>query len=204
MADRIVVGYFGDRRSLSSTVQSAGTCGVVAVAFDLGGHTSLTALRDDALAMGALRCHALDVRDAFAREVILPALRNGAVDARAEINALAGPFVRRTLESIRELEAATAVDAGHLVLPWTTSPSRAGGRGPATIALQVIDGLPVALNDIPMTLPEILESLETISGQPAVDVLRLAYEDLATAQDGRVELGLVDGRVDVLSRLVAS
>ena len=51
MADRIVVGYFGDRGLLAQTVPASAARGldVVAVAFDLGRTTPLSALRDDPL-----------------------------------------------------------------------------------------------------------------------------------------------------------
>jgi argininosuccinate synthase len=202
----MLVGYFGDRGALASTIRAceSGGVAVVVVAFDLGGRTLLAALRDDVLALGALRCHALDVREQFAREVIVPALSDAAGEPSARLEELARPFVHRMLESIRELEGAIPVDSGEVVVPWTTPPAWSAGPGNATIELRFVDAVPAELNGIPMTLAEILESLETISGQPAVDVLRLAYENLRSATDACVELALVDGRVEVLARLVAS
>ena len=51
---------------------------------------------------------------------------------------------------------------------------------------------------------EILESLETITGLAALDVLATAYRELPSSPDGLVELEAADGRVDVISRLVTS
>jgi argininosuccinate synthase len=206
LADRIVVGYFGDRGSLASAVRASAArgIGVVAVAFDLGGKTPLSALRDDALSLGALRCHALDVREDFARDVIVPALAADAAQLQERLAALALRFVRRSLESIAKLEAATALETVGLDLPWRTAVNRPAAHWPATITLRFAHHTPVELNGITMTPAEILESLETIAGQPALDVLHAAFHEASYYADGIVELRVADGRVDVVSRLVAS
>ena len=80
MADRIVVDYVGDRGSLPETVRAARGVAVVAVAFDCGGTTPLTALRGDALTLGAVRSHALALKEDLARDAIVPALDAGHVN----------------------------------------------------------------------------------------------------------------------------
>lgn len=206
MADRIVVGYLGDRESLAQTVRASAACGldVVAVAFDLGGKTALTALRDDALTLGAIRCHALDVREEFARDVIVPALAAVPGDLHAVVTEAAERFVGRSLASIATLEAATFVEPGRIDLPWRTRIDRRDVPGTAIIKLRFAHDTPIELNGITMTPAEILESLATITAQPAIDVLHTAYQDLPGSPDGIVELAVADGRIDVMSRLVAS
>jgi len=51
---------------------------IIAVTIDLGqGKEALEEIRDRALATGALRAHVVDVRDAFARDYIVRALKAG-------------------------------------------------------------------------------------------------------------------------------
>ena len=69
MSTPLVVAFLGDRDSsalLSRLVQSSAAT-VVAVALDLGDGQTLAELKATALAAGAARCHALDVRDEFVR-----------------------------------------------------------------------------------------------------------------------------------------
>lgn len=73
MSKRVVVACFGDEQSARCIQRLAATREVVAVAMDFGGAVTLGAMRDLALASGAVRCHALDVREDFAREALLPA-----------------------------------------------------------------------------------------------------------------------------------
>jgi argininosuccinate synthase len=206
LADRIVVGYFGDRTSLAEAVRAAAVRGmdVVAVAFDLGGHTGLGALRDDALTLGAIRCHALDLREEFARDVMVPALRAHLADPHRSVSFLAEAFVVRTLESIARLESATVAEPRGIEVPWTAQPPGRSAEGVANISLRFAEGAPVELNEIPMMLTEILESLETITGRPAADVLQAAYRELESSPDGMVELRADCGTIDVMPRLVAS
>jgi argininosuccinate synthase len=206
LADRIVVGYFGDRSSLASTVRASAARGVdvVAVAFDLGGKTALSGLRDDALSLGAMRCHALDVREDFARDVIVPSLAAGRAHRHETVVELAQRFLTSSLQSIARLEAATLLEPKGFDLPWRSGTDQRGTQGPAAIALRFVQETPSELNGITMTPAEMLESLETITGLPALDVLGTAYQELPSSPDGIVELRVADGRVDVVSRLVAS
>jgi hypothetical protein len=67
-----------------------------------------------------------------------------------------------------------------------TPPARAAG--PADLEIEFADGTPVAINRVPMTLTELMESVETISGIRAIDVLTLGYRELGDASDGRIAL----------------
>lgn len=207
MTDRIVLGYFGDCAALQAVVDRSAARGeeVVAVVFDLGGNAPLSGLRDEALAAGAIRCHALDVREDFAREVVMPALRaNAAVDLRTSIACLADGFVDRSLQTIARLEGATVYETGVSALPWLTGPRRRSAVEPATVSLQFAGGVPVELNAIPMTLTEILESVETITGHAAADALHLAYRELEPLCEGVVQLTAQNSRLEVVPRLVSA
>ena len=205
MADRRVVAYFGDRGALESMVRTSAARGerVVAVALDLGGPAPLSGLRDDALALGALRCHVLDLREEFARDVIA-AVQADLVDPRGSVERHARRFLANALESIARLEAAAVEQPRGLVLPWATPLAPRPGQLAATLALRFEEGMPVELNGIPMSAAELLESLETITRQAAVDVLQLAFTDLLASPDGIVEMKTDGRRVDLLSRLVIS
>jgi argininosuccinate synthase len=87
---------------------------VVAVTLDLGLGQDLEAVRHRALACGAARAHVLDVREAFARDYVLPALRAGAMAAAGSplAVALSRPLVARQLVEIAALESATVVAYG--------------------------------------------------------------------------------------------
>src|SRR5262245_3360731 len=78
MPTTFVVAYFGDAVSNEAIahLSAHADVSVVAVVFDFGQRASLSALRASALAAGAVRCHALDVRDAYARDVVFRAARD--------------------------------------------------------------------------------------------------------------------------------
>lgn len=84
---------------------------VVAVTLDLGQRHDLEAVRDRALALGAVRAHVLDRRETFARDIVLRSLAADALyEHRAPMaSALARPLVARTLVEIAGIEHATAL-----------------------------------------------------------------------------------------------
>lgn len=84
---------------------------VVTVTLDLGQRHDLEAVRDRALAIGAVRAHVIDGREEFARDYVLPALRAGALyDGRSPLTAaLARPLLARTLLDIAAIEHADAI-----------------------------------------------------------------------------------------------
>jgi argininosuccinate synthase len=87
---------------------------IIAVTIDLGqGKEALEEIRDRALATGALRAHVVDVRDAFARDYIVRALKAGILGALTPVAAaLAHPLIARTLVEIANIEQATTVAHG--------------------------------------------------------------------------------------------
>lgn len=109
---RIVLAYSGD---LASTVALAWLRGqadteIVTVTLDLGQGPDLAVVREQALALGAVRAHVIDAREQFAGGFILPALQAGAfaVDARVSI-AIARALVAGRLVDVARMESAHAV-----------------------------------------------------------------------------------------------
>jgi argininosuccinate synthase len=116
MTRRIVLAYSG---SLGTSVAipwlaEAHGAEVVALALDLGQGQDLEEVRDRALAAGAVRAHVLDVREAFAREYVLPALQAGALwKGRDPLAAALGrPLIARKLMDMAAIERAAAVAHG--------------------------------------------------------------------------------------------
>jgi argininosuccinate synthase len=111
--ERILLAYSGDLASSIALASLRDRPGVevVALVVDVGQDRQLEDVRDRALALGAIRAHVIDTRDAFAREVILPALQAGALDERRPelIAALSRPTVARQLVEVARIEGATAV-----------------------------------------------------------------------------------------------
>jgi argininosuccinate synthase len=168
---KMVMACFGDRESIAAIQHWALEAEVIAVAFDFGGAASLNDLRDLAVAAGAVRCHALDVREEFAREILVPASRSDLfTDAAAAIPGLAAPFVAGKLQEIAVAEHATCVLPDHIHV--VARPLLRPAVHPRFVNIRFEEGVPVAINGVEMTLTELLESLETITGEPALAVLQ--------------------------------
>lgn len=90
---------------------------VVTVTTDLGQEDDLEAIRDRALAAGALRAHVIDCRAVFAREFLLPALKADADLPAAAWSALAWPVLARTLVDVAAMEGTSTV--AHALVPGT-------------------------------------------------------------------------------------
>jgi argininosuccinate synthase len=178
---------------------------VVAVALDLGHARNLRELYDLALAAGAARCHALDVREEFARECVLPAIdAETAADGADEVQARAREFVAKKLAAIAALEGdADVVPSTIGVVGPSTTPAAALDR-PARIELAFENGVPRSLNDVPMSLVELLDVLAAIGaahgvapGEAGLRTLQVAHRSLASPSRGhaaaRVEI--FDGRI---------
>lgn len=86
---------------------------VIAVAADLGQGPGLDELHTAALAAGAARCHAFDLRARLAGHFLWPALRAGALAVPGEpvVTALSAPCIAEAVAEIVRLEQATAVGA---------------------------------------------------------------------------------------------
>lgn len=87
---------------------------IIAVTLDLGQGRELETVRERALATGATRCHVLDVREEFARDYILPALKANAVyEERYPMStALGRPLIAKKLVEIAGIERTSAVAHG--------------------------------------------------------------------------------------------
>lgn len=114
--ERIVLAYSG---SLDTSVaipwlSERYRAEVIAVTLDLGQGQELESVRDRALATGALRAHVLDVREEFARDYVLRALKADAVDANGHpmAAALSRPLIASKLIEIAGIEQASAVAHG--------------------------------------------------------------------------------------------
>jgi argininosuccinate synthase len=174
---KIVVACFGNQQSLDRIAQLSRDADVIAVAMDLSGCMPLSAIRDSALAAGALRCHALDVREEFARECLIPVLhtRAGAHTSTA-VNSRIAAFIALKIAEIAGLEAADE-DPGPPEVLWTR-PLPAPSARPVQLDVRFEDGVPVAVNGVEMTLSELVDSLETITGEPALQVLEREFTRL--------------------------
>jgi argininosuccinate synthase len=111
MMKRIVLAYSG---SLSTTVAIpwlTETYGaeIVTVTVDLGADQELGTVRDRALAAGAVRAHVLDVREEFAHDYVLRALK---ADAMLVGASLSRPLLARKLVEVADMEQADAVAHG--------------------------------------------------------------------------------------------
>ena len=149
---------------------------VVAVVFDLGEGAGMRELHDQARASGAARCHVLDVRDDYIRACMLPAVDDGLVSDRARA------FVARKLNDIAAVEGPCRV-----IEPSTPAVRRTRVRHgavdcSAVVSIAFEDRVPVAINDIPMTLSELVDCLTTLG-----DVHGLSAAASAEAQIARVE-----------------
>jgi argininosuccinate synthase len=84
------------------------------VTLDLGQGADLEQIAADARHHGALRAHVVDVREGFAAEVILPALRAGATGPGVGVRAaaLARPAIVKALVDVARIEGATRVAHG--------------------------------------------------------------------------------------------
>ena len=102
--ERIVLAYSGGLDTSVAIPWLAGKYGaeIVAVTMDLGQGKELEAVRDRALAAGAVRAHVLDVREEFARDYVLPALKADAIyeDRYPMGTALGRPLIARKLVEI--------------------------------------------------------------------------------------------------------
>lgn len=137
---------------------------VIAVMIDIGQGVSLRELHDAALAAGALRCHAVDAREEFARECVLPAVHADTLDDAFEAARSRGrAFVARTLRELARLEGdADVIDAGEPPSIEMLSIPHALDR-PASVTIVFGADMPVSINHVTMSPAELVESLRTIA-----------------------------------------
>jgi argininosuccinate synthase len=110
---RIVLAYSGSARSSVAIrwMIEAWQVEVVTLTLDLGQRDELDAVRERALACGAIRAHVLDERESFARDYLLPALRANAAyeDGRPLGRALTRALIGRRLVEVARMEGVTEV-----------------------------------------------------------------------------------------------
>jgi argininosuccinate synthase len=207
-ADRLVLVYPGDHDFSASipALKSRHGADVITMTLDLGQGKALEQVRDRALALGALRAHVLDVRDEFAGDFILPALKADAVyeDASPLMTALVPMLTACKLVEIAGIERATlvALDSGGTLAEQarlktairTLNPAlkivaasaaetagtdrfeSASGAArptahpldPATVAITFERGVPVAINSVNMSFPDLMGSFGTIASAHGV------------------------------------
>jgi argininosuccinate synthase len=119
---RIVLAYAGGAAETAAIAwlrdrlfrESDGPVEVVTLTLDIGQRDELDAVRERALAAGAARAHVLDVRESFARDYLLPALRAGAAcdDGRPLGRVLSRPLIARQLVEVARMESTTRVGHG--------------------------------------------------------------------------------------------
>jgi argininosuccinate synthase len=113
---RIVLAYSGGLDTSVAIPWLAGhyTAQIVAVTLDLGQGKELDAVRERALATGAVACHVIDVQEEFAQQYVLPALQANALyeDQYPLATALGRPLIAKKLVEIARREGATAIAHG--------------------------------------------------------------------------------------------
>jgi len=115
MTERVVLAYDGGLAASAAIPWLTDTQGVevMTITLDIGQGRDLAELRARALACGAVRAHAIDARDDFARDVLLPSLYGQHTDsARPAIAALPRPFIAKKLVELAAIEGARTVAHG--------------------------------------------------------------------------------------------
>ena len=114
--ERIVLAYSGglDTSVAIPWLAEKYQAEIVAVTLDLGQGKELDDVRERAMAVGAIRCHVLDVRAEFAEQYILPSLQAGALyEGQYPLaTALGRPLIAKRLVEIAEMESAGAIAHG--------------------------------------------------------------------------------------------
>jgi argininosuccinate synthase len=198
---RIVVACSGSSTSLAAVARlaSAFDTEVVTVTLDIGQSRELEGVRQAALAAGATRAHVLDAREEFARDCIVALHQEQTPTMRA--------LIASKLAEVAHIEGATVVqvdgDDDVEATLWERSPGKPELNEPARLEIAFERGLPVAVNGVPMTLTELIESVATIADAPPATIFQAAHEalggDASRAPDATVCLELFNGQHRVLS-----
>jgi argininosuccinate synthase len=114
--ERIVLAYSGglDTSVAIPWLKDKYHADIIAVTIDLGQGKELEDVRDRALAAGALRAHVLDVREEFASDYVLRALKADALyeDRYPMATSLGRPLIAQKLVEIADIEQASAIAHG--------------------------------------------------------------------------------------------
>jgi len=110
---KILLAYSGGSRSSAAIawLSQQHDAEIVALILDIGQGGDLEAVRDGALALGAIRAHVLDVRDEFARHFLIPALKADVLydDRQSRASLLSRPLIAQKLVEIAAIEQTTTV-----------------------------------------------------------------------------------------------
>ena len=126
------IPWLADHFSSAATSGGTSPAEVIAVIVETGRRTDLVELREQALALGALRCHVVDSREEFAREYVLPALQAQAFSGeRPPLSAaLARAIVARKVVELARMEEASAIAFGC---------GRVDDRAPLGVLIRALD-----------------------------------------------------------------
>ena len=191
--ERIVLAYSGGLDTSVAIPWLAGKYGaeIVAVTMDLGQGKELEAVRDRALAAGAVRAHVLDVREEFARDYVLPALKADASRDRCPMGtALGRPLIARKLVEIAAIEQADAIAHG------CTGKARSGRNDPGAPRrrrARIEPGHPVLApaREWGMTRPEEIEYARA-RGIPVPATVDSPYSTDANLWGRSIECGVLE------------
>ncbi|HJR59133.1 MAG TPA: argininosuccinate synthase domain-containing protein [Vicinamibacterales bacterium] len=108
---RIVLAYSGSLATSAAVawLVQQHESEIVTVTLDFGQERELSAVRERALALGAMRAHVIDVREEFVRDYMMPALQAGVL---MEGHGLVRPLIAKRLVDVARMEAASAVAHG--------------------------------------------------------------------------------------------
>jgi argininosuccinate synthase len=123
---RILLAYSGDLTTTAAIpwLREQYHAEVITATVDLGQERELEAVRDRALAAGAIRAHVLDARDQFAQHFVLPSLKADALhqDQFVMAVALGRPLIARQLVEVAAIEGGGVVAHGGTVRDSTPAP----------------------------------------------------------------------------------
>ncbi len=114
LPSRVVIAYSGTINSSMAIawLKERHVGEIVAVTLDVGQGRELSQIRERAMAAGANRCHVLDVREEFVRELALRALQADALNGHQLAIALSRPLIAEKLVQIAQMENASLVAHG--------------------------------------------------------------------------------------------
>jgi len=223
--NRIVLAYSGSPATATAVERLAASHDgdVVTLTLDLGQGKELEAVRDRALAMGAVRAHVLEAHDLFVREYLLRALKAGALadGDRSLVPLLTRPLIAQKLVEVAAIEQATEVahvcpddddriavavnalapDLAVRAVPRNSAAGAAAPRAvtppaePASVEIAFERGAPTSLNGIAMPLLDVLANLGIIAGSHGVNAARVLNE-----AHGDLQQIIVPGKAEDLPR----
>src|SRR5438034_1102572 len=192
MGPLVVLAYSGglDTSAIVPWLHERYGARVLCFAADVGqGPGELHGLVEKAKRSGAVDCVVADLREEFVRDFVFPTLRAGAVYARTYLlgTAMARPVTAAHQVAAAQRAGAQAVAHGctgkgndqvrfeltyaalapELIFAMTADPLEAPDL-PALVEIGFEEGMPVAVNNVPLGPVELLESLNALAGEHGV------------------------------------